>query len=141
MQQRHLRSFVTESTYKGALLFLTYSIYIMDSSYDFPTVGNYCFQLDIEGWPLKVSYQYYPFKGDNFQGFHIPVNDDTMHHVHFEFRGRTASETGYRSHFCFVKELVRDPYTSAWLIAQGFYKILKKQHPKLIAREVQLSIF
>jgi hypothetical protein len=113
----------------------------MQTVEDFPKVGNYSFQLDIEGWPLKVTYKYHYIKGERFEGFHLPIDDESFHHVHFEFRGRTASETGYRSHFCNVQQLVRDPYTSAWLMAQGFYKELKKKHPQLIAREVQLSLF
>lgn len=75
------------------------------------------------------------------EAYYSESKDTTSHHVHFEFKGRTASSTGYKSHFTYIQNICSDPFGAATELANQLFEEVKSQCPERLVREVQLSLF
>lgn len=62
-----------------------------------------------------------------------------MHH--FEFRGKTTSETGYRSHFIFRDQLEEGIQKQAFRLAQELENDLISKNPMILNTLNQFTLF
>lgn len=75
-----------------------------------------------------------------FTPFMFGNNGDHAVH-HFEFKGKTISETGYQSYFMFRDELFGEPNKISLLLAQQLEDSLLLRNPIVINKIEQLSMF
>lgn len=75
-----------------------------------------------------------------FTPFIFDDKDDYSVH-HFEFKGKTISETGYQSYFMFRDELFGEPSKISLLLAQQLEDSLILRNPVAINKIEQLSMF
>lgn len=75
-----------------------------------------------------------------FTPFIFGNRDDYSVH-HFEFKGKTISETGYQSYFMFRDELFEEPNKVSLILAQQLEDSLILRNPILINKIEQLSMF
>ncbi|MAU70851.1 MAG: hypothetical protein CML04_02050 [Pseudozobellia sp.] len=84
-----------------------------------------CFYIKVHGYLLLAEYVYDYF---NFPTY--PV-------CHFTFRGETASETGYRSHFVMPAN-IDNVIDYAIEAARHLYQELKRKHPQKVSGQYSL---
>lgn len=104
---------------------------------DFPVEGNYSFKLNIDGYPLMVTYKRTAF-GDYYEN---QDSESPPNLVHFEFRGITASETGYKSHYTYTEAIESTgggPFEFAKLCAQNLYEGVKAMEPERFSKQLKL---
>ena len=105
---------------------------------DFPTNGNYSFWIDIKGHRLNITYKRLPFY-DFFDP--TEIENEAINPIHFEFRGITASATGFKSHFTYLEalDLVNgSPYEFAQQLAEELYQETKTNHPQIFYNQLNL---
>ena len=110
------------------------------SSDDFPIDGKYGFLLNVHGHLLKVSYKSDPYKTVTREIESTSKSPVRSRFVHLEFFGKTASPTGYRSHYEYIEILSDDVYTYVVEVAIFLYERLKRQHPDIL-KPKQMSLF
>lgn len=74
-----------------------------------------------------------------FRAFGKDTDDYQVHH--FEFRGKTISETGYRSHFIFKDELEEDIERQSFRLAQELENDLISKNPIILNTLNQFTLF
>lgn len=75
-----------------------------------------------------------------FTPFMFGDKDDYAVH-HFEFKGKTISETGYQSYFMFRDELFAEPYKVCLILAQQLEDSLIVKCPMIFSKIEQLTMF
>ncbi len=83
------------------------------------------------GFEVEIKFTYGAFGKDT---------DDVQVH-HFEFRGKTISETGYRSHFIFKNELEEDIQNQVLNLAQTLENELISKNPMILNQLTQFTLF
>lgn len=74
-----------------------------------------------------------------FSAFGKDEDDYQVHH--FEFMGKTISETGYRSHFIFKYELEEDIENQSFRLAQELENELISKNPMILNTLNQFTLF